>query len=185
MKFSMKRKLFFLFFFLHFLNGCSIQTKDKLLRTFFDGVPAPEKAAPLVKGENKKEKQEVKTEKVLAQAPIQFVHPPFLENQCDSCHDRKSSQKLVLKGKELCFSCHEDFTKDKKTVHSPVSEGACIDCHDPHKSPNKFILKEPLPAICFNCHDQKDVRANSVHEGQNICTDCHNPHASNEEKLLK
>ncbi|MDO8663120.1 MAG: cytochrome c3 family protein [Candidatus Omnitrophota bacterium] len=181
----MIRRLFVLFFFLHFLNGCSIQAKDKLLRTFFDGVPAPGKASPIVKGEHKQENQGVKTEKVVPQAPIQFIHQPFLENQCDVCHDTKSSQKLVLKGKELCFSCHDDFTKDKKIAHYPVSEGACIDCHDPHQSGNKFILKEALPKICFNCHDEKEIRANVVHEGQNICNDCHNPHASNEEKLLK
>lgn len=181
----MTRKLLLLFFFLHFLNGCSIPAKDKLLRTFFDGVPVPEQASAITKGENKKEQTEVKTEKVLAQAPVQFVHQPFLENQCDLCHDTKSSQRIVSKGKELCFSCHDDFSKDKKVVHYPVSEGSCLDCHDAHKSANKFILKDPLPIICFSCHDQKEVRANAVHEDQNICTECHNPHASNEEKLLK
>lgn len=182
---SMMLRLALLFFFLHFLNGCSIQAKDKFLRTFFDGVPAPEETTPIAKGKSQEEKQPTKTEEVLLQVPRQFVHSPFLENQCDVCHDTKSSQRIILKGKELCFSCHDDFTKDKKVVHYPVGEGTCLTCHDAHKSPNKFILKDPVPAICFSCHEQKDVRVNPVHEGQNVCIDCHNPHASGEEKLLK
>lgn len=119
------------------------------------------------------------------QQPTTYFHRPFLENQCDSCHETKFSQRLVVRGKELCFSCHGDFTKDKKIVHYPVSEGACIECHDPHQSPNKFLLKKAIPEICFSCHDEKDIKANPTHKGQNMCTDCHNAHASNEEKLLK
>lgn len=125
---------------------------------------------------------------ITAQAPessASFYHPPFLEKQCDSCHDTKFSQKLISAGKELCFTCHDDFTKNKKTIHYPVSEGSCLECHDPHQSPNKFILKKAVPQICFNCHEEKDIRANPAHDGQNNCLECHNPHASNEEKLLK
>ena len=66
--------------------------------------------------------------------PSVFFHPPFIEKQCDSCHESKFSQKLVSPVKELCFTCHDDFTKDKKVVHYPISEGTCLDCHDPHQS---------------------------------------------------
>jgi len=174
-------------FFSPLLIGCNKEANDKLLRTFFDGVPAQEKKKPAPNKENEKEKvkKEVKKEAALPQAPTQFLHAPFLKDECDSCHDSKFSQKLALKGKELCFGCHDDFTKNKKVVHYPVSEEGCIGCHDPHKSPNKFMLKEPVPKLCFSCHDEKDIKANPMHEGQNICTECHNPHASNEEKLLK
>ncbi len=138
--------------------------------------------------EVQKEKNNVssQTESSLEQKKTQvFFHVPYLEKQCDSCHDTKFSQKLVAAPKELCFTCHDDFTKGKKVVHYPVSDGACLECHDPHQSPNKALLKKAMPDVCFSCHDEKDIRANSVHEGQNICSECHSAHASNEEKLLK
>jgi predicted CXXCH cytochrome family protein len=149
-------------------------------------VPAPQEAtAAGTKGV--KGTKILVTEKVTIRPkkPAFYFHPPFVEQQCDNCHDTKSSQKLVLPPKKLCVTCHEDFTKNKKTVHYPVSEGACMECHDPHQSTNKTLLKKPVPEICFTCHEEKDIKANPAHEGQTMCTECHNPHASNEEKLLK
>jgi len=148
-------------------------------------VPAVENQKKGEAETKEKVSEETKTEIILPQQPAIYFHPPFLENQCDSCHETKFSQRLVLQGKELCFACHDDFTKDKKIVHYPVSEGACIECHNPHQSPNKFLLKKAIPETCFSCHDEKDIKENPTHKGQNICTDCHNAHASNEEKLLK
>lgn len=178
--------LFLCFFFAIFLAGCSREARDKLLRTFIDGVPAPkEEKLPSAIEEKEEGKKETKAEIAKPQIPAPFFHLPFLENQCGSCHESKFSQRLISQGKELCFTCHEDFTKDKKVVHYPVSEGACIECHDPHQSPNKFILKDAVPENCFTCHDEKEIRSNPMHEEQNICTECHNVHASNEEKLLK
>lgn len=177
----------FLLFFCSVLIGCSSRVRDKLLRTFIDGVPAPKEEKPVTeeKKEQKEEEKETKTQAVLPPVSAQFLHLPFLEDQCDSCHDSKFSQKLVAKSKELCFTCHDDFTKGKKQVHYPVSEDDCIECHDPHQSPNKFMLKKAVPEICFTCHDEKDIKAVSAHEGQNLCAECHNVHASDEEKLLK
>lgn len=173
-------------FFCLFLSGCGRVTADKALRTFFDGVPGREEAQKKeVKPSKAAGDKNTKAGVVPAEFPRQYFHQPFLENQCDSCHDVKSSQKVALAGKELCFSCHDDFSKGKKTVHYPVSEGACLDCHDPHQSPNKHILNKPEPKACFTCHDEKEIKANPAHEGKTICTECHDPHASNEEKLLK
>lgn len=138
---------------------------------------------PIVSKEEKTEK--IKTAASQPNQPTLFSHPPFLENQCESCHDSKFSQKLTLPAKELCFSCHDDFTKNKKIIHYPVSEGLCIECHDPHQSQNKFILKKAIPQVCFSCHEEEGLKANPAHEGQSLCMDCHNPHASNEEKLMK
>lgn len=170
------------------LTGCPKKVKDKFLRTFFDGVPASEELpkAPTAQSKTKESEPAKKETKVIRQKePLLFSHPPFSENQCDSCHDNKSSQKLTAQGKKLCFTCHDDFTKDKKIVHFPVSDGDCVACHDPHQAVQKSLLKKPILLICFTCHDEKDVRSNPVHEDQNVCVDCHNPHASNEEKLLR
>ena len=164
------------------------------MRTFFDGVPLIKENVPAVNSKVTvdKEAQPAKNDvsRVAAKAPEEtksqvIFHAPYFEKQCDSCHDTKFSQKLVSAPKELCFTCHDDFTKDKKVIHYPVSDGACLECHDPHQSPNKALLKKVVPEVCFSCHDEKDIRANPMHEGQNACAECHSPHASNEEKLLK
>jgi len=157
---------------------------------FFDGVPTPnkKKAVSEIKAESPRPPQikSVNSQKLDSpQAPVFFYHQPYLENQCDSCHEAKFSQKLVLPDKELCFSCHDDFTKNKKFLHYPLAEDGCKDCHSPHQAPYKYLLKEAVPKICFDCHEEKDLKANPAHEGQNVCLDCHDPHASNEEKLLK
>lgn len=164
----------------------SPKAKDKILRALFDGVPVREEEKAVV-NEQKQVEAEAKDlgSALPVQVTVQFTHQPFLENQCDACHDTRSSQRTVAKGKDLCFTCHDDFTKDKLILHYPVSEGDCISCHDPHKSGNKFILKEPVPGICFSCHDENDIKENPAHEGTDPCTHCHNPHAANEERLLK
>src|SRR3989338_737412 len=109
---------FYMFFFL--LTGCSRQARDKLLLTFIDGVPGHKEEKPIAKEEGKN--KEVKTDTALPRTPIQFTHQPYVENQCSSCHDSKSSQRLTLQGNDLCFSCHDDFTKNKPVVHYPVKE---------------------------------------------------------------
>ena len=118
-------------------------------------------------------------------APKAFFHPPFVEQMCDSCHDSKFSQKLLYKGKELCFTCHDDFTKGKKVLHYPVESDECLECHEPHQSVNERLLKKTVPAICYTCHDEKEIRGLPQHEGRDKCFECHEVHASNREKLLK
>ena len=166
------------------MAGCSETSRYKILNTFFDGVPGPCQKKP-----EPEKKENVKKEISSQSSPVPkstaYFHPPFVENQCDNCHESKFSQKLVMQGKKLCFTCHDDFTKDKKTIHCPAGEGECIECHDPHQSPNKYYLKKAIPELCFDCHDEKDLKTNPAHEERGICTECHNPHASNEKKLLK
>ena len=176
--------LFFSLFFTHLLTGCNKVSKEKLLRTFFDGVPDRKEEQPAAKEEAGQSKA-AQDKQPLPETPVQYFHPPFLENQCHSCHDVKSSQRLTAQGKVLCFSCHDDFTKDKKTIHYPAEEGDCTGCHDPHQSMNKYLLKEPVPETCFSCHDIKEVRENPAHKANSSCTQCHDAHASDKEKLLK
>lgn len=185
-----KLPVLFVFFCLA-LNGCSPAAREKMLRVFVDGVPEaePKKEAPAAGAEQ--EKRTAK-EEVQPQAPAQtppsptaHFHPPFLENQCDSCHDTKTSQKLIAQGKDLCFSCHEDFTQGKPVVHYPAGEGLCTECHDPHQSPNPRMLKKTMPDLCFSCHDEGEIRREPAHQGAAPCAACHQIHASDWEKLLK
>ncbi|MBI2095766.1 MAG: hypothetical protein HYT89_06325 [Candidatus Omnitrophica bacterium] len=169
------------------LNGCGPATRGKLLRAFFDGVPdGSGKTADAVKDarpEGKTEGPESGTKKQAG--PATFFHPPFLEGMCDSCHDSTSSQKLIYNGKELCFTCHDDFTKDKKVVHYPVEADECLECHQPHQSDNERLLKKKVPQMCYECHDEKETRDLPAHQGKEKCLECHDPHASGLEKLLK
>lgn len=177
-------------FIISFLCGCSPQTKQKWLKTFFDGVPDGEEQARLPKGQEGSEPAKDKETSSLKVAeepsapqekpvPAIFRHPPYADGQCDICHESKFSQKLSMEPPELCFTCHDDFLQGKKTRHYPAEEGMCTACHNPHKSENEHLLAKPIPALCFDCHDHEDVSSIEVHatvEGES-CISCHNPHA--------
>lgn len=170
-------------------GGCSQVTRDKLLRVFIDGAPESNKEESSAVGQSDPEKsvKERKAEVIQTPKPGLFYHEPFLEQMCDSCHDSKFSQKLVFEGKELCFTCHDDFTKDKKVVHYPADEGLCVECHSPHQSGNKKLLKNPVPAICYTCHDDFAKGKKVVHYpvGEGLCLECHDPHSSENAGVLK
>jgi predicted CXXCH cytochrome family protein len=184
-------------FFCPALNGCSPAAREKMLRTFVDGVPEPEpeKEAPKAgaathpgaeeASPRQAEEKKQPAASVQPPPPAAHFHPPFLENQCDSCHDTKTSQKLIAQGKDLCFACHEDFTQGKPVVHYPAGEGLCTECHDPHQSPNPRMLKKAMPELCFSCHDEGEIRGKPAHQGAVSCAACHQIHASDREKLLK
>ncbi|MBI3617833.1 MAG: hypothetical protein HY210_06420 [Candidatus Omnitrophica bacterium] len=184
------RSLFVTIFIISLLCSCAPQTKQKWLKTFFDGVPGGDEQTRLPKGqggsEPAKDKKassfETAEEPSAAQkkpVPAIFRHPPYAEGQCDICHQSKSSQTLIAQPPELCFFCHDDFLKDAKTKHYPAEEGMCTACHNPHKSENEHLLVKPIPALCFDCHDREDVLSIEIHttvEGES-CISCHNPHA--------
>ena len=177
-------------FIISLLCSCAPQTKQKWLKTFFDGVPDDEGQASLPKEQEGSEPTKDKETSPLKAAeepsapqkkpvPAIFRHPPYAEGQCDMCHQSKSSQTLLAQPPELCFSCHDDFLKDAKTKHYPAEEGMCTACHNPHKSENERLLVKPIPALCFDCHDREDISSMEIHttvEGES-CISCHNPHA--------
>lgn len=177
-------------FIISFLCGCAPQTKQKWLRTFFDGVPddvgpenLPDKQGEFEPARDEKVNSSETAEELSAPqekpGPVIFRHPPYAEGQCDMCHQGKSSQTLVAQPPDLCFSCHDDFLKDAKIKHYPAEEGMCTACHNPHKSENERLLVKPIPALCFDCHDREDVFSLEIHtmiEGES-CVSCHNPHA--------
>lgn len=175
-------------FILFVFGGCSPKTKENLLRTFFDGVPTQEttviqKTQPQEDPGQKKEASDQLAAQKTEPAPAFYRHPPYAEGACDSCHTSKSSQKLQAEGKELCFSCHEDFLEGAKVKHFPAEAGMCTECHNPHRSPNKFMLNKSVPALCFDCHDKNDLFKVSPHDtltDEDDCTMCHNPHAGGE-----
>lgn len=181
---------FFTIFLSFFLNGCAAGTRDRLLRTFIDGVPDQNQKTKKTDSLNRT--GAVNTSESKANKSIELkniVHPPFAEQMCDSCHESKFSQRLSQKGKALCFTCHDDFSDKKKTVHYPVSEDLCLECHEPHQAPNKGLLKKKVPEICWACHDDfakgKDIKVVHPPVEEGLCLECHDPHASDNERMLK
>jgi predicted CXXCH cytochrome family protein len=112
---------------------------------------------------------------------------------CTDCHEElsaphpKKGEKtfgLLNDPPDLCYTCHDEYGK-KKTVHSPVADGACTDCHDPHSSDRSALLKAEVGAVCKDCHEGPADHPNlhsPVEDGD--CTSCHEPHESDTASLL-
>lgn len=118
-----------------------------------------------------------------------YVHMPYQDNSCDSCHDKMAYFKTpnsYTPQNEICFSCHTETLNEfnKPYQHSPAVEN-CISCHDPHQSEFEYLLKKETPGLCLTCHETKlkDSKTHSKHKKN--CIMCHNPHASEYEMLLK
>ncbi len=173
-------KRLFLFMVVAFvLVACSQSTRHKILSTFFDGVPEPESAEPqsIAAIDTTAEFASEAAARAHKSEDINF-HPPFEERACDACHDFQLSLASLRQQKDLCFSCHDDFTDSLAYVHGPVGGGFCTQCHHPHKSKNEKLLKRTGQDLCLYCHERNEVLAKESHEGleEENCTDCHNPH---------
>ncbi len=115
-----------------------------------------------------------------------FIHEPAID-ACDNCHQAQIDEHpqkgvktfiLIEKAQDLCFMCHEEFSK--KNIHSPAAEGECLICHSPHGSGNKSLLLNTQPAICSQCHnlDNQNKKSNHLPVFDGNCQICHNPHES-------
>ncbi len=171
-------------------NGCHPVSRQRLLKIFFDGVPdsGAEQEGRLGKTATNSasvDESKLKASSKIA-APEGSRHFPFAEKECDACHMSGFSNKLKAEGKELCFSCHDDFLEGAEVKHFPAEEGMCLDCHNQHQSKYKFLLKRKGQALCLECHDKEDIVSISPHDeiGEENCTSCHDPHKG-EEFLLR
>lgn len=176
-----------------FTGGCSPAAKQKMLKTFFDGVP--KENTPDSQNKAKEEKElnafvesmvKDKLQKANGEDVVIYKHAPFAERDCSACHESKFSQSLASQGKELCFSCHDDFLKDAEVKHFPAEEGMCLECHNPHQSENKYLLVKAGQSLCFSCHEKEDITKKDPHGdiGEEDCIECHDPHKG-QEALLK
>ncbi len=113
-------------------------------------------------------------------------HPPYLDKECENCHDKNVMGKLIEPMPAVCYQCHEDFKDLYPVLHGPVDGGFCTECHDPHKSKNDHLLKRTGQELCYYCHNSKDVLKNDVHEDieDADCIECHNPHGGDDRYIL-
>lgn len=122
-----------------------------------------------------------------------YVHFPFKQGKCDSCHDlHASDHKGLMKDKinSVCISCHsgiENIIKKGK-MHGALKAGNCTDCHYAHSGDIKNLLVRTQDKICWNCHenirDQLKFPYAHVPFNKAECSSCHNAHGSIENYMF-
>ena len=175
------------------LVGCDPITRHKILSTMFDGVPSlppPEQLcaeyAEMRVATAKIEIDNKKTDKG-EDGREQSKHQPYVEKNCDGCHDKSKKDGLAAPRNEICFACHARAASEA-SVHGPFAVGECLTCHLPHSSSFPALLKMDRSAICSTCHREKRIFAgmhDKVAQQKMICVDCHDPHFGTASYFLK
>ena len=171
------------------LSQCSPHAGKSVLHFFFDGVP--EADSSYLSGQEQAgmtpDSGAYSPEAIASLAPDTYIHYPYGEQECASCHNELSLGSMVEPQPGLCYICHEDLSGTYNYLHGPVAGGYCTACHDPHRSENGYLLKLTGEAMCFYCHQEKSVMKNEMHqdlEGM-LCTDCHNPHGGDDKYVFQ
>ena len=123
-----------------------------------------------------------------------FLHNPFENKMCDTCHQPAKDGKVVLTAadsKALCVTCHEEQAKQIATakVQHPGAQGDCTTCHNPHagKAPG-FLQPDPV-AACLACHSDQasEFKKKHLHQPafEQACSICHVAHGNDNAKLLR
>jgi len=123
-----------------------------------------------------------------------YVHFPFKDGKCISCHNAHASNMKNLVREDinsLCLSCHEAIKRSLQQdyVHYALKKGVCTDCHYAHSGNNPALLVKTKEDLCWNCHESLKGQLNKsfVHgpfaEGK--CSSCHDPHASSQEDQIR
>jgi predicted CXXCH cytochrome family protein len=163
----------------------------KWLNFFFDGVPPETTATNKPAGLLSTNLTHAVAVAIPAtpKAPVNTFHKPFQDGKCSACHGTGNTMSPVprLPLRQLCFTCHTNFTTGMKAVHQPVGDGDCLACHDPHQSPYKKLVTKKGNDLCLNCHDDPLQEGKFHHQAveSGDCLDCHAPHATNNKGLLK
>ena len=170
------------------LVACSPASRYKILSVFFDGVPNPDKETTVVQDSLQLANTNISNaRRNLITKPTYVFHPPYRDKDCDDCHERSGSNRLLEPQPELCYDCHDDFSEEFTYQHGPVASGNCTACHNPHLAKNEKLLKRTGQLICLYCHESKQVFANEEHEDldeTDECTDCHSPHGGEDKFFL-
>ncbi len=166
------------------LAACTTARRQALLTFFFDGVPPPAgTASPGAPAAPTNGAARVRPPVVIAPG---FVHEPYLERDCRSCHASERTRKVKGPLQDVCFGCHDNFLADRAVRHDPAAEGQCGACHEPHRSEFSNLLVRASAQLCLDCHDAY-TGPGPVHEPARVgnCTACHDPHATALPHLLR
>jgi predicted CXXCH cytochrome family protein len=159
-----------------------------MLTFFFDGVPVHDSIdsdSSIVGSVDNSNSDVFRANPIMTKADY-VVHYPYQEKECLSCHDENSKSELIAKQPDLCYMCHDDFSKIYKYLHGPVAAGYCTACHNPHMSKEQKLLTRSGQQVCLYCHETKDIFKNENHKdiAEAECTICHNPHGGGNKFLL-
>jgi predicted CXXCH cytochrome family protein len=170
------------------LSQCSPHAGKSLLSIFFDGVPGADSTN--IPGSELTEVQSdsmaTPTDPSEPGPPLVFIHYPYGERECETCHDPNALGNMVEPQPGLCYMCHEDLTTSYKYLHGPVAGGYCTACHDPHMSDHEKFLRFTGEKLCFHCHSAASVFKNDMHTdlAGMECADCHNAHGGEDKYIL-
>lgn len=173
--------------------GCSPSIRHNVLTTIFDGVPELDTIQVTISVDTISLIDDAQTTLAALEGdiakpkPTHIIHPPYLEKNCENCHDKSRMGAFVQQQPGLCFQCHENTNEKHTFSHGPAEVGYCTSCHSPHKSELENLLVRPNQQLCLHCHDLNVVSKNEIHLeiGETSCTDCHSPHSSNNQFLLR
>lgn len=169
------------------LSQCSPYAGKNMLTFFFDGVPENDTLTTGLTGPGETQADTVRQEELLSvSAPTRFIHYPYEEGDCASCHNELSLGTMVEDQPGLCYLCHEDQSAVYDYLHGPVAGGYCTACHDPHMSESGKLLRKTGDDLCFYCHERESVLKNEMHldlDGM-LCMDCHNPHGGEDKYIF-
>ena len=184
----LKKNRFLLLAAITLLSQCSPYAGKSMLTFFFDGVPAADSTE--VTGKELEVASADSANQALDASAVEgslaFIHYPYEERECSSCHDQNSLGTMIEPQPGLCYMCHEDLGTQYKTLHGPVAGGYCTSCHDPHSSENEKLLRFTGQQLCFHCHMPESVLKNEMHQDLDgmECTDCHNPHGGEDKYIF-
>lgn len=172
-----------------FFWACSPKMGYKVKSFLFDGVPDPYLVEVKIVSDSVLMADGSKVEQ-LKIIPVTKnginVHEPYKKRECSKCHDRDLMNNTRIPLPELCFECHEDFSKRYKVLHGPVASGDCTECHNPHQSKFNNLLTWSGQDICLHCHEMERIFIDKIHKDitDTSCTECHNPHGGDNINLL-
>ncbi|MBN2433018.1 MAG: hypothetical protein JXQ27_16220 [Acidobacteria bacterium] len=172
------------------LAGCAPNTRHKVLRTVFDGVPPPRPAAATSPAATPAPTDQAGTADPASLRPTGSVHQPYADRECNSCHGTRLSNQLILPPDQLCQECHDPAEFSAPWLHGPVAGGGCSSCHLPHRSEKAHLLRNGGDNFCLDCHDPRqglmdpDSPAHRQPNGYD-CLDCHTAHGGATRFLLK
>lgn len=163
--------------------GCSPEKHYATLSLFFDDPPKP--AAPTAGPVPPTGSPSGGHADGDAQG-LRFVHQPYREGKCQSCHGDKDPAKMQMVGSATCMSCHEAVVTKYPVMHRAVTDKACLWCHAPHESTLPALLRTTAPALCLQCHDSELLHdaCGGAHLAQADCMECHAAHGGKRGNLL-
>lgn len=126
-----------------------------------------------------------------------FVHPPFEEKACDTCHSEPKDGKIVLNEgarRDLCLACHpkvQESLATAKFVHAALEKDTgCVSCHTPHAATYVHQTRRRSVELCLTCHTRQSVAWQGkeyIHPPafEISCAVCHHPHVGESRRRVR